>query len=135
MSKYFDRQSLIHKEKELLFTHIDICLSCKKEFNFYNQLYMLLPKYERKTLSAEFNFKILRRIRNINREKFLDIPKYVLNFRRLFVPLGLTLLVIFTTMKIFNTCGMVDRAKSVYELYPAEELDLAMLELIEFIHG
>ncbi len=130
MSKYFDNQADI-QQKELILEHIKICESCKKEFEIFKKIYEFMPEYEKNIeVSSNFNNKVFERIyEKKGKSIFENIPIFNLNWR---VALAFSVIfVIFLSSIFMNPCKnkVVGYNSYSYELYPEEEVDLAMMDL------
>lgn len=126
ISRYFDKQTTI-QEESIIFEHIKVCAKCKEEFELFKKIYLALPEYNREVnLSEYFNDKLFVRI-NENEKKHLR--DFVFDWRVAFSVLGI--LVIFLSGVFINPCKSRFKEYNMisYEIYPEEEVDLAMLEI------
>lgn len=132
MSKHFDNQVLSKEEKEMLFSHIDTCLRCKKEYNFFSQLFMFSPEYEKKQLSDNFNQRLISKI-HLQEESRVSI--FVPYWRKIFAPVFVMLLVILSLTTLISPCGDVKGPYYSYKIYPEEDIDLLSLETITILQN
>jgi predicted anti-sigma-YlaC factor YlaD len=125
ISKYFD--GVLHQEeKDMLFSHIEQCSNCKLEFDVLSKFFNNLPEYKNVELQTSLESRIFAKIEEQQNKKLIVWKKFVP------VLAPVTALVIFLITTI-NPCKSVNTYKESYVLYPQEDIDLAELELTNFL--
>lgn len=130
ISKYFDHQTN-QQETNNIFDHIKICSLCEKEFNLLSTIYKNLPQYDNVEISDEFNTKLFTRLSEEKHTKYnLNIFDFVFfnrGFKKILIPVVSIFLIILGTMFISYSKNRFNDY-STYELYPQEDVDLAMID-------
>jgi len=125
ISKYFDG-SLQESEREIVLSHINQCLDCKTEFGIFSKIYNNLPEYKEVGVSTDFEKKLFSKIEEQQRESFIIWKKLIPAVA------SFAVLVVFLITTV-NPCKSVNTYKESYVLYPHEDIDLAELELTNFL--
>ncbi len=127
ISKYFDKQT-DKQQNSIIFEHIGVCSKCKEEFELFEKVYNFLPKYDRDVeLSGYFNNKLFTRINESKNNE--NLWHSVFNWR-VVLPVLSIFVIMFSGIFIKPCKNKFKEYKTItYELYPEEEVDLAMLEI------
>lgn len=131
LSKYFDNQLQPH-QKEDIFKHMKSCPLCEEEFNLLFTIYQNLPQYEDVDISVNFNTKLFRRLSQEeqakNRFSIVANILWNLNLRKFLVSAVSIFLIIFGVMFVSHYNKDLNKYSLLYELYPQEDIDLAMMD-------
>jgi predicted anti-sigma-YlaC factor YlaD len=125
ISKYFDGV-LQQEEKDILFSHIEQCSNCKLEFEILSKIYNNLPEYKDVELQTSLESRIFAKIEEQQNKKLIVWKKFV----PVLAPISALVILLITTI---NPCKNVNSYKESYSLYPQEDIDLAELELTNFL--
>jgi predicted anti-sigma-YlaC factor YlaD len=125
ISKYFDGV-LQQEEKDILFSHIEQCSNCKLEFDVLSKFFNNLPEYKDVELQTSLKSRIFAKIEEKQNKKFVVWKKFV----PVLAPISALVILLITTI---NPCKNVNSYKESYSLYPQEDIDLAELELTNFL--
>jgi predicted anti-sigma-YlaC factor YlaD len=125
ISKYFD-SALQQEEKDMLFSHIEQCSNCKLEFEILSKIYNNLPEYKDVELQTSLESRIFAKIEEQQNKKLVVWKKFV----PVLAPISALVILLITTI---NPCKNVNSYKENYSLYPQEDIDLAELELTNFL--
>jgi predicted anti-sigma-YlaC factor YlaD len=125
ISKYFDGV-LQQEEKDILFSHIEQCSNCKLEFEILSKIYNILPEYKDVELQTSLESRIFAKIEEQQNKKLIVWKKFV----PVLAPISALVILLITTI---NPCKNVNSYKESYSLYPQEDIDLAELELTNFL--
>jgi predicted anti-sigma-YlaC factor YlaD len=125
ISKYFD-DVLQQDEKDMLFSHIEECSNCKLEFEILSKIYNNLPEYKDVELQTRLESRIFAKIEEQQNKEFVVWKKIV----PILAPISALVILLITTI---NPCKNVNSYKENYSLYPQEDIDLAELELTNFL--
>lgn len=129
ISKYFDNQLNEQEVKELL-AHIKICKICNEEFKTFLKIYPYIPSYEEVKTSEDFDFRLFYRLRQETEKPSIFELLLRRPLRNALIPvLGLTMIFL-TFVFVPKSCNIKNQNFSSYELYPEEEIDLTMFDLI-----
>jgi predicted anti-sigma-YlaC factor YlaD len=125
ISKYFDGV-LQREEKDMLFSHIEQCRNCKLEFDVLSKFFNNLPEYKDVELQTSLESRIFAKIEEQQNKKFVVWKKFV----PVLAPISALVILLIATI---NPCKNVNSYKENYSLYPQEDIDLAELELTNFL--
>lgn len=129
ISKYFDQQLEENETKELL-EHTKTCKICKEEFEIFLKIYSYLPEYEDIKISDDFNFRLFSKLQQETEKPSLLELLLRKPLRNVLVPALGVAIIFLTSIFIPKSCYVKYQNFSSYELYPEEEIDLAMFDLI-----
>ncbi|MFN3550570.1 MAG: anti-sigma factor family protein [Endomicrobiia bacterium] len=133
ISKYFDNE-INQQEVKNLFEHIKICPLCEKEFNILSTIYQNLPQYENIDISTDFNTRLFMRLSKQMKNQFniFDNIFYNLRVKPFLISLAGMFLIVLGV--IFFSQNRNNLNHFSYQLYPQEEIDLAMIDFfVEYI--